>query len=120
MSELRVSYGIPQPTDRIVGKPEFRKQGVTTLRLSDFPDHILPSGGMSNSISPSEMYMIQTCRPTDHTWINQSTGKVISKALNASYSFIGRFPWEITMPGIYECQVVYRGAYKGKVEFEVI
>jgi len=118
MSELRVSFGIPQP-GRIEGHPQFKAQGVTSLRLEDFPLNVLPSGGLSGLISPSEMFMVQTCRTTDMIWKDES-GRIIAKALSSSFSFIGRFPWEITMPGIYRCHVSYKGVEKGYVEFEVI
>lgn len=117
MPELRVEYGIPEPGH---GIPQFKEhgKGITTLSLSDFPDGLLPSGGLSGKVSASEMYMVRTCRPTTHTWKDQ-TGKVLSRVHDVTYSYIGRFPWEITMPGIYSCEIAYKGQYKGKVEFEV-
>jgi hypothetical protein len=115
---ITVRYGIPQP-GKIDGSPKFKKENTIVLRLEQFPLNILPSGGMSNIVSESEMFMIQTCVPTNHTWRDLETGKILSKAMNVTYSFIGRFPWEITMPGMFSCDLTRNGKDIGAVEFEV-
>jgi len=115
---LSVLFGIPEPVEQLKGDPQFKSKGVTTLRLSDFPENDLPSGGLTGRISASEMFMVSACRPVTMTWKDQ-VGKVLLHAHNIGYSFIGRFPWEITLPGIYECGIEYKGVYQGKVEFEV-
>lgn len=120
---IKVRYGIPKPTlhwDRS-RMPEFKEEhrnGQAGIRLNDFPQGILPSGGMSDVISPSEMYMVSTCVPTRHTW-KDNNGKVLSDQHNANYSFIGRFPWEIQEKGMYIVEIRHKGMLKGFVEFEV-
>ena len=118
---LKVRYGVPMPMDKISPQdvPKFRQEGVTGIRLKDFPLSQLPSGGMSGRISASEMFMVHTCAPTRQTW-RDSKGKLLVDLWNVAYSFIGRFPWEITMPGFYYCHLQYKGLNKGFVEFEVI
>lgn len=115
MSEIQVKYGIPQPEKTT--KPRFKAQGVTSLRLEDFPNNVLPSGGMSGTVSPSEMFMIETCVPTTMTW-KDNRGKVIA-TMSGIWSMIGRYPWEITMPGIYDVDIHYKGDKVGTVGFEV-
>ena len=116
LPEIQVKYGIPQP--ETTTKPRFKAEGVISLRLNDFPANILPSGGLSGVISKSEMYMVKTCVPTTMRWINENTGAVIGSMIG-TWSMIGRYPWEITMPGMYKAEIAHKGEMIGFVEFEV-
>lgn len=120
MPPLVVRYGIPQPTPMIeVGVPPlFKTESITSLNLNEFPIADMPSGGMSGRISPSEMMMIQTCRPTRMVW-KRPDGSVMAD-LQGEYSFVGRFPWEIKETGMYRTEIHYRGELQGFVEYEVV
>lgn len=99
--------------------PEFKHEGVTGVRLEDFPLSDLPSGGVTGRLSASEMYMVHTCVPTRQKW-KAPDGRVLVDAQNVNYSFIGRFPWEIMRKGMYRCHIELKGKDKGFVEFEVV
>lgn len=113
---MEVKYGIPQPEKTT--QPRFKAEGITTLSLNDYPANVLPSGGMSGRVSESEMYMVKTCVPTTMTW-HDSMGKVLGRMVG-TWSMIGRFPWEITLPGIYDVDIRYKGDDVGTVSFEVM
>lgn len=112
---LEVKYGIPQPG---TGKPAFKAEGVTTIRLEDFPANIMPSGGLSGVVSKSEMYMVETCVPTEMTW-RDPAGKVIG-SMRGTWSMIGRYPWEIALPGMFMVEISRQRIPQGFVEFEVV
>ena len=118
---LKVEFGIPEPDENWQADemPAFRQKGITSVRLDDFPPNVLPSGGMSNRISESEMLMVHTCIPVEHIWKNEK-GKILAHLSGARYSFIGRFSWEITEPGMFYCYLSAKGKEYGFVEFEVI
>lgn len=118
MNEPKIRYGIPQPIEKIEGLPAFKEEGSTLLFLSDYPENEQPSGGMSNRISRSEMYMVQADEPIRMIWRQAHDGKVIAD-VSGLYSYIGRFPWEITMPGMFFCDIQRQGKDVGFVEFEV-
>jgi len=139
-----LEFGIPQPTDQWDRniKPAFQQQGVYNFQLSRFPKNDLPSGGMSDRISPSEMAMIflefrNYPFRNAKIWIKwkiyeAQRDKLIfeysSPVLRPKngwniwsmflYSFIGHFGWEISKPGLYYIMAITPWG-KARINFQV-
>lgn len=89
-------------------------QGSYDYDLTQYPADSLPSGGSSNIVSASEMVFAgmrfgsATTKPATFSWHRAILGSdqqmfAYTVPLNsvAAYSFIGRFAWEVTLPGLY-------------------
>lgn len=122
-----LQWGIPRPT------PNFCEDGVilerpwvTQLQLSDFPKNIIPSGGISCTLSRSEMFaVIVQWQPavkidtTTHIYfyrcdtkeqIAHLEGKDFAEDSDGALyaGFIGHYDWELAEPGKYHARVVTR------------
>lgn len=113
----------PVPTEVKASPPDMNNCNVFTLDFKDFPANNLPSGGASTRISPSEMAIVylklnnfRGSGSVSMSWYNEDTGKKLYSYQYLvpaydnkgwtwwyvwTYSFIGRFDWEIATPGEY-------------------
>lgn len=120
----------PVPTDSWDKNvlPELKDCGVYEKYLEDFPANDLPSGGTSNRISPSEMFLLYTRFDNypyvedvvKHKWVRKRDEKTLYElSFNVfkpdptwtwwymwSYSFVGHFDHEISEPGDYYVEVI--------------
>lgn len=113
---MNIQYGIPEPTDSLQNEEVRFLERTSAVYFHKFPKGILPSGGLSGRISPSEMMMVTAGEIVRFTWINP-TGKTIATG-NGTYSFIGKYPWEVRTRGYYTCLI--NDSDYGKVVFEVL
>lgn len=108
---LDIRFGIPQPGNYSGASPQFKSEGVKSLSLSAFPDSRYPSGGLSNIVSESEMFMVMARDPAA-SWLRMiwknPRGTAISDTIQNGkdmYEYLGRFPGEIDENGIYTVEI---------------
>lgn len=93
-------------------------QGSYEYDMTQYPADSLPSGGSSNIVSASEMvfagikWSAATSMPATFSWHRAVLGSdqqmfaySAPPGSVAAYSFVGRFAWEITLPGLYYVQI---------------
>lgn len=108
---LNIRFGIPQPGNYSGATPQFKTEGEKSLSLSAFPYSVYPSGGLSNIVSESEMFMVHVQDPAT-SWIRMiwknPHGAAISDTIQNGknmYEYLGRFPGEIDENGIYTVEI---------------
>ncbi len=122
---ISIRFGIPRHGPWDHNMPGFEQEGVNVLRLDDFPPNDSPSGGISDRISPSEMFLVQASDPRARqfgmVWKGPE-GNVINDTVqfgNGMYEFLGRFSGEIDKRGKYTVEV-RSDTGKEIVPFEVV
>ena len=113
--------GSPVPTQDAASvyccwPPPMLNSGTFVFKLSDFPLNILPSGGTSNVVSPSEMiyvaFSVSGLGPLSMQW-HRAIGRdtIIETSTSSSdtdrfTSWAGHFDSQITQPGTYYVVVI--------------